>query len=700
MFCLMDVSGSMSEHMKDLAKRFYMLLYVFLTRRYRHVEIVFIRHTDRAEEVDEDTFFHGPASGGTLVSSALQAMHEIVRSRFRPADWNIYAAQASDGDNSHSDGEMTGRLLTEMILPVSQFFAYLEVGEAGGSTFDMPDSSLWTLYQRLRAEGAPLSMRKVSDRSEIFPVFHDLFQRRESRRKPRHDRDAPIACSRERTGTSGRCSASTTPARKSRASELGLDIYPNQIEVITAEQMLDAYSSVGMPLFYKHWSFGKHFAHQEAFYRKGLMGLAYEIVINSSPCISYLMEENTATMQTLVIAHAAFGHNHFFKNNYLFRQWTDAEGILDYLDFAKGYVAQCEERHGRQAVEQTLDAAHALMSHGIDRYPGKKKLDLRAEEKRAGERRRHEESAFNDLWRTVPTGPAKSAELLSTERRRKLLGLPQENLLYFLEKTAPRLQPWQRELLRIVRHIAQYFYPQSQTKVMNEGTATYVHYRIMTRLHEQGRISDGNFLEFLQSHTNVVFQPEFDDRRFSGFNPYALGFAMMQDIERIVTNPDDEDREWFPDIAGTGDAMAVLRDVWANYRDESFISQFLSPRLMRNLRMFHLHDDPENTAGIRVDAIHDERGYRRIRRELARQYDVGYIDPNIEVVDVDLAGDRRLMLRHAVVKGAQLNETDTRRVLQHLADLWSYDVSLVEVDAAGTVLKEYVLNPRTLAAAA
>jgi stage V sporulation protein R len=483
-------------------------------------------------------------------------------------------------------------------------------------------------------------------------------------------------------------------------SELGLDVYPNQIEVITAEQMLDAYSSVGMPLFYKHWSFGKHFAFHEASYRKGLMGLAYEIVINSSPCISYLMEENTATMQALVIAHAAFGHNHFFKNNYLFKQWTDAEGILDYLEFAKTYVAQCEERQGRLAVEQTLDAAHALMSHGIDRYPGKRKLDLREEEKRAGRRRLHEESAFNDLWRTVPTGPVKSDALLSLERRRKLLGLPQENLLYFLEKTAPRLQSWQRELLRIVRHIAQYFYPQSQTKVMNEGTATYVHYRIMSRLHEQGRISDGNFLEFLQSHTNVVFQPDFDDQRFSGFNPYALGFAMMQDIERIVSRPDDEDREWFPEIAGNGDVMGVLRNIWANYRDESFIGQFLSPRLMRQLRMFHLHDDPDERAGVRVDAIHDERGFRRLRRELAKQYDVGFIDANIEVVDVDLAGDRRLMLRHAVVKGAQLNEADTRRVLQHLADLWSYDVSLVEVDAADKVIKEYVLNPRAIAAVA
>jgi uncharacterized protein len=183
MFCLMDVSGSMSEHMKDLAKRFYMLLYVFLKRRYRHVEIVFIRHTDRAEEVDEQTFFYGPASGGTLVSSALQTMNDIVRSRFRPSDWNIYAAQASDGDNSISDSEAVSRLLTGAILPVCQFFAYLEVGEAGGYSFEMPDSSLWSLYERLRGSGADLSMRKVRDRSEIFPVFHDLFQRRAKQEK-------------------------------------------------------------------------------------------------------------------------------------------------------------------------------------------------------------------------------------------------------------------------------------------------------------------------------------------------------------------------------------------------------------------------------------------------------------------------------------------------------------------------------------
>ena len=269
------------------------------------------------------------------------------------------------------------------------------------------------------------------------------------------------------------------------------------------------------------------------------------------------MEENTATMQTLVIAHAAFGHNHFFKNNYLFQQWTDADGILDYLDFAKGYVASCEERYGRLAVESTLDAAHALMSHGIDRYPGKKNLDLRSEEKRARERREHEQS---DVQRSVAHRADGAGEEHRDPQRRAAAqaawGCRRRTSSISWKRPRRGCSPGSARLLRIVRHIAQYFYPQSQTKVMNEGTATYVHYRIMNRLHEQGGYRDGNFLEFLQSHTNVVFQPEFDDPRFSGFNPYALGFAMMQDIERIVTEPDDEDREWFPDIAGTGDVMA------------------------------------------------------------------------------------------------------------------------------------------------
>jgi spore cortex formation protein SpoVR/YcgB (stage V sporulation) len=476
--------------------------------------------------------------------------------------------------------------------------------------------------------------------------------------------------------------------------ELGLDVYPNQIEVITAEQMLDAYSSGGMPLFYRHWSFGKHFARDEVLYRKGFQGLAYEIVINSNPCISYIMEENSATMQTLVIAHAAFGHNHFFKNNYVFKQWTDADGILDYLAFAKSFIAQCEDCYGEAAVERVLDAAHALQSHGVHRFPRKRMPDLRTEQKRERERREHGEQLFNDLWRTVPVKAKKAPNADELQRRRALLGLPEENLLYFLEKTAPRLQGWQREILRIVRLIGQYFYPQRQTKMMNEGCATYVHHRIMNRLHTQGLIDDGAFMEFLHTHTNVVFQPTFNDPRYSGINPYALGFAMMEDIERIVRQPTEEDRAWFPDIAGTGDAMAVLRDVWANFRDESFVSQYLSPTLIRQLRLFHVRDD-EDEAELRVEAIHDERGYRRIRRALSRHYDLAYRDPVIQIVDVDLAGDRKLILQHRVTNGILLEETGAEAVIQHLADLWSYDVVLVEVDDQDDdVLSEHAAKAR------
>ncbi len=488
--------------------------------------------------------------------------------------------------------------------------------------------------------------------------------------------------------------------------ELGLSLYPNELTVITSDQMLEAYSAVGMPLMYSHWSFGKRYAHEEALYRSGQMGLAYEIVINSSPCISFLMEENTATMMTLVIAHAACGHNHFFRNNSTFKEWTNAAGIHNYLAFAKKYVAECEERYGYEAVERTLDAAHALMSHGVHRHHGKRgPTDLATEEKRERERKEEALRTYNDLWRTVPQGPLKSQKDMSDERRRALLGLPSENLLYFLEKSAPRLHTWQRELLRIVRQIAQYFYPQMQTKMMNEGTATYTHYRILERLYEKGLVSDGNMGEFLHSHTNVITQLPFNHPGYHGFNPYALGFAMMQDIEGIVTGLDErgnlrsseqraEDKRWFPDIAGTGDAMGVLRDAWAHYRDENFIRQFLSPRLMRKMSMFHLHDNPAEKRGYLIRSIHDEEGYRDVRRSLAQMYDIGNQTPDIEVVDVDLQGDRKLIVRHTIKDGRLLQGDMATSVAGHLADLWGYEVVLEESDPGGHMRKVHAGKPR------
>jgi len=464
--------------------------------------------------------------------------------------------------------------------------------------------------------------------------------------------------------------------------DMGLDVYPNQIEIISSEQMLDAYSSLAMPLMYNHWSFGKLFAREETMYRAGYSALAYEIVINSSPCISYLLEENTMTMQALVMAHAAFGHNHFFKNNYLFRQWTNAEGILDYLAFAKRYIAACEERYGREEMEAVLDAAHALMDQGVFRYrrpprPSKERV-LEKQKKRA----EYEEEAYSELWRTLPAGiepPAAPPTPDPDDDSGPDMKLPEENLLYFLEKNSPSLRPWQRETLRIVRNLAQYFYPQRQLKVMNEGCATFVHYQIMNRLYDRGLIGEGALLEAMHSHTSVVFQPAFDDKRYYGLNPYALGYAMMDDIRRICEAPTEEDRDWFPAIAGSGDAMAALKDAWANYRDESFIEQFLSPKVMRDFRMFSLFDKADDGV-YRVAGIHDERGYRKVRSALARQYDTAG-DPNIQVVGADLKGNRTLRLEHRMNRGVPLHNATKEHVLTHIELLWGHDVRLEEVAA-------------------
>ncbi|WP_417732953.1 SpoVR family protein [Rosistilla oblonga] len=466
--------------------------------------------------------------------------------------------------------------------------------------------------------------------------------------------------------------------------ELGLDVYRNQIEVITSEQMLDAYAAIGMPLLYRHWSFGKRFAREELLYRKGAQSLAYELVINSQPCVSYVMEENTMTMQTLVIAHAAFGHNHFFKNNHLFRQWTRADRVLDELAYAKSYIADCEQRYGFAEVESLLDSAHALMSHGVNRYATRRRSP-REQQARSEARRQHLESTYNDLWRTVPTESSDENEVRSIEQDENdieaaALELPEENLLTFLANHAPKLKDWQREVLRIVRTLAQYFYPQRQTKMMNEGCATFVHYEIMNRLYHRGQIDEGSMLEFLHMHSAVVAQPNFDSRGFGGINPYALGYAMVRDIARICDDPDDEDRQWFPEIAGKGRSLETIRDAWEHYRDESFILQFLSPRLIREMRLFKVSDDADDEH-MTVTAIHDESGYREVRRQLAAQYDISKQEPDIQISDANLKGNRRLVLTHRVRDGKLLEKSEANRILRHLAKLWGYRVRMVEVDA-------------------
>jgi spore cortex formation protein SpoVR/YcgB (stage V sporulation) len=187
-------------------------------------------------------------------------------------------------------------------------------------------------------------------------------------------------------------------------------------------------------------------------------------------------------------------------------------------------------------------------------------------------------------------------------------------------------------------------------------------------------------MEFMHSHSSVIFQPDFDDPRYSGVNPYALGFAMMQDIRRICSSPSEEDREWFPDIAGCGDWRGVLKDAWANYRDESFILQFLSPTVIRSMRMFALTDDSEDPH-VEISAIHNEQGFRRVRERLAHMYDLGMHEPNIQVVAADLEGDRMLTLNHIVHAGRKLDPKTMQEVMLHVHNLWGHKVRLDEEPA-------------------
>ena len=466
------------------------------------------------------------------------------------------------------------------------------------------------------------------------------------------------------------------------AKQFKLDTYPNQLEIISAEQMMDSYASVGMPIGYHHWSFGKHFMGVEKSYQRGEMGLAYELVINSNPCIAYLMEENTMAMQALVIAHACYGHNSFFKNNYLFKMWTSADAIIDYLVFAKNYVSECEERYGIDEVETLLDACHALMNYGVDRYKHPTPLSIQEEKIRQQNRAMYLQTQVNELWRTIPV--SKSEEEKGAKKR--FPSDPQENILYFIEKNSPLLQPWQREIVRIVRKIAQYFYPQGQTKVMNEGWACFWHYTLLQAMYDEKLVTDEFMLEILQNHTNVIMQPSYNSPFFSGINPYTLGYHMMQDIKRISEHPTDEDKRWFPHLANT-DWLTNLDYAMRNFKDESFIAQYLSPRMIRELKLFHLVDDDRHPELV-VGAIHDEQGYQQIRENLSKQYNLMNLDLDIQVFSVDLEGDRSLTLHYTQQNRIPLGKT-TQDVLKHLHTLWKFPIVLKVLDTKGQITAEY-----------
>ena len=460
----------------------------------------------------------------------------------------------------------------------------------------------------------------------------------------------------------------------------GRDLYTNQFEIVSAEQMLDAYASIGLPVHYNHWSFGKEFLQNAKSYEKGRTGLAYEMVINSNPCINLLMEENLAYMQTMVMAHAGVGHNAVFANNVYFKEWTSAGSIIDYMLFARDYVRHCEERYGEREVEMVLDACHALGNHGIDKFKRKHRPKLSEEQrlkKLMVEDERRQKELDIILQRT--TVRAEDEEILMLDEGENFED-EEENLLYYIMKKSPNLARWKREIIRIVYKINQYFSPQGSTKTLNEGMATFCHHYIMQRLEEKGIITSDAFLAYLHSHSGVIFQPGYDSTYYTGANPYALGFAILSDVRRICENPTEEDKRWFPALIGKRWQDAI-KEAAFEHRDDSFIMQYLSPKVIRDLKLFTVRveyegEDEPTAATAVVSEIHDDVGYSNIRAALAKSKErLNYV-PQISVIGSDLEGDRTLYLRYDPYNNRELDEEDAIEVVKYLDYLWGYKCEL------------------------
>mgnify|MGYP001565290577 CR=1 FL=1 len=453
-----------------------------------------------------------------------------------------------------------------------------------------------------------------------------------------------------------------------------------RLEIITAEQMLYNYSVAGLPSMYSHWEFGQEYQKLYQDYKIGHKGLAYEMVINTNPLITYLMESNTAVMQTLTMAHAVCGHGSFFKENYLFKEWTDGDGILDYLAFAQYFIRSCEEKYGDLAVSELIEKVHYLEPLGIDYYKRNRSATKKRVQKKIKKHIELLDDSFDELYTTAPRYNAKRhfhnieleklTEKLDTNIKEFVF--PEENVLYLLEKIS-KLKPWQKEIVRIVRKINQYFYPQRQTKVMNEGWASFIHYELMTELYNRGKLTEGAFLEFLENHTNVVSnQPQQP-------NPYALGIAIFQDIKRMCLDPTDEDRDFFPQLGGK-DWKEETKYAMVNFRDESFIRQYLSPKVMRDLGLYIVHDDEDEEDYYEVTATHDTKYYKDLREKVADKYLVGQEIP--QIVWNSVSADNTLNGSLKTTNDKNIDGHAVMLVYRYIKELWGANVFIntLEVD--------------------
>ncbi|MDU5106820.1 MULTISPECIES: SpoVR family protein [unclassified Clostridium] len=414
-----------------------------------------------------------------------------------------------------------------------------------------------------------------------------------------------------------------------KAREFGLDFYPQEFEIIGFNEMLGYEAYLGMPSKYPHWSYGKAYDKNKTLYSLNMTGLPYEMVINSDPCLGYLMKENTLLLQILTMAHV-YGHNDFFANNRLFVEGTKAKTVIEMFkldaEIIRGYIN--DPSIGYERVEKVLDAAHAIR-YQIPRTIGIKELS--EEELRnsiiSDYNSKKENKGILDVYEEVPFPDVSKIPLE-----------PSDDLLGFIIKYSS-LEEWGKNILKIVKRETEYFLPQIETKIMNEGWASFWHYNILKSLD----LDDGLHFEFLKRHNDVVAPI------LGGLNPYYIGFNIFQDIEKRY-------------------GREKLFEVRKNERDSSFIRRYLTKELCQELNLFQY---AKKSFDYMVKEVPDEEGWRKIRNYLADTCGVASI-PYIRVINLNKR-DLSLTLEHNF-DGRELELTYAKETLKYIQDLWGHKV--------------------------
>ena len=433
------------------------------------------------------------------------------------------------------------------------------------------------------------------------------------------------------------------------ADRFGLRYFPLDFEICDFDQMLGFITYSGMPAHYPHWSYGKTFERTKMLYDLGITGLPYEMVINSNPCLAYLMRDNSLALQILTMAHV-YAHNDFFANNRYFANTnpdTTIERFKVRADRIRGYIE--DPSIGQEKVERILDAAHALQFQ-INPNRMMKKLSRTEQRERAFERSLPPE----DPWENIH--PRTEYVLPDLD---KVPLEPEQDLLLFVRDYHVGLVDWEKDLLTIVHEEAEYFLPQMETKIMNEGWASYWHYKILSNLD----LPEDLRLEFFVRHHQVLRPSP------GSINPYHLGFKMYEDIFERWEHPSDEERKAFGRDPGRG--TEKLFEVREAERDASFLRQYLTEELAGELDLF-VHDQRGRDRVITDTA--DEEGFQRVKDELIRQTGSGRI-PVIKVIDADLGGTRTLTLAHEF-DGRELESDYAQRTLSYVGSLWGGKVVL------------------------